>query len=103
MQAANFFEEHHCCGERELGAQRDFTPLEGDPLAAPQCWSLAEQGCVLFVPEQLAMRRRRQGDNEVFGMSFLDVISCGFAAMVAILMLAKRAPDQIPLRRLLCL
>ena len=43
------------------------------------------------------MRRRRQGDNEVFGMSFLDVISCGFAAMVAILMLAKRAPDQIPL------
>lgn len=37
-------------------------------------------------------RRNREGD-EVFGMSFLDVISCGFAAMVAILMLAKQQPN----------
>lgn len=29
-------------------------------------------------------------------MSFLDVISCGFAAMVAILMLAKQQPDPVP-------
>ena len=42
------------------------------------------------------MKRRSRDGEEVFGMSFLDVISCGFAAMVAILMLAKQEPDAIP-------
>lgn len=42
------------------------------------------------------MRRRSREGDEVFGMSFLDVISCGFAAMVAILMLAKQQPDPVP-------
>lgn len=43
------------------------------------------------------MKRRSRDGDEVFGMSFLDVISCGFAAMVAILMLAKQQPDAIPI------
>jgi hypothetical protein len=43
------------------------------------------------------MKRRSQDSDEVFGMSFLDVISCGFAAMVAILMLAKQQPDSVPI------
>lgn len=42
------------------------------------------------------MRRPSRERDEVFGMSFLDVISCGFAAMVAILMLAKQQPDPVP-------
>ena len=44
------------------------------------------------------MRRPNRDDHEVFGMSFLDVISCGFAAMVAILMLAKQQPEPIVLK-----
>ena len=39
------------------------------------------------------MRRRARDTDEVFGMSFLDVVSCGFAAMVAILMLSKNSPE----------
>ncbi len=39
------------------------------------------------------MRRRARDTDEVFGMSFLDVVSCGFAAMVAILMLSKTSPE----------
>ena len=41
----------------------------------------------------MAVKRRLRDQEEVFGMSFLDVISCGFAAMVAILMLAKQEPE----------
>ncbi|MDB2643917.1 VWA domain-containing protein [Luminiphilus sp.] len=41
------------------------------------------------------MKRRLRDQDEVFGMSFLDVISCGFAAMVAILMLAKQQPESV--------
>lgn len=39
------------------------------------------------------MKRRVRKQDEIFGMSFLDVVACGFGAMVAILMLAKNAPD----------
>lgn len=39
------------------------------------------------------MRRPKRNHDEVFGMSFLDVVSCGFGAMVAILMLSKNAPE----------
>ena len=46
------------------------------------------------------MRRPNREGDEVFGMSFLDVISCGFAAMVAILMLAKQQPDSVPVESL---
>lgn len=41
------------------------------------------------------MKRRLRDQDEVFGMSFLDVISCGFAAMVAILTLAKQQPESV--------
>ena len=43
------------------------------------------------------MKRKSRDGDEVFGMCFLDVISCGFAAMVAILMLAKQQPDAVPI------
>ena len=43
----------------------------------------------------MAVKRRLRDQDEVFGMSFLDVISCGFAAMVAILMLAKQQPETV--------
>ncbi|MGI9311267.1 MAG: vWA domain-containing protein [bacterium] len=33
--------------------------------------------------------KRRRGDGEIFSMSFLDVICCGFGAMVLLVLLAK--------------
>ena len=35
-------------------------------------------------------------ETEVFGMSFLDVISCGFGAMVMMLLLAKHGVSNVP-------
>lgn len=37
------------------------------------------------------MRRRRRRETEVFGLSFLDAISCGFGAIVLLLVLTKIA------------
>jgi len=39
--------------------------------------------------------RKKKEELEIFGMSFLDVISCGFGAIVALLMLAKNLPTPI--------
>ena len=41
------------------------------------------------------MKRLRRTSAEVFGMSFLDVVSCAFGAMVALLMLIDEAPDEV--------
>jgi hypothetical protein len=41
------------------------------------------------------MKRMRRTSAEVFGMSFLDVVSCAFGAMVALLMLIDEAPDEV--------
>lgn len=38
----------------------------------------------------------RRKETEVFGMSFLDVISCGFGAMVMMLLLAKTGVSNVP-------
>ncbi len=37
------------------------------------------------------MRRRRRRETEIFGLSFLDAISCGFGAIVLLLVLTKIA------------
>ena len=34
------------------------------------------------------MKRRRRRDTEIFSMSFLDVVSCGFGAVILLLVLA---------------
>jgi len=41
------------------------------------------------------MKRMRRTSAEVFGMSFLDVVSCAFGAMVALLMLIDEAPEEL--------
>ena len=41
------------------------------------------------------MKRMRRTSAEVFGMSFLDVVSCAFGAMVALLMLIDEAPEEV--------
>jgi hypothetical protein len=40
--------------------------------------------------------KKRRAETEVFGMSFLDVISCGFGAMVMMLLLAKSSVSDEP-------
>jgi len=37
---------------------------------------------------------KRHQDREVFGLSFLDIISCSFAAMLSLLILARNAPNE---------
>ena len=44
------------------------------------------------------MKRMRRTSAEVFGMSFLDVVSCAFGAMVALLMLIDEAPDEVVIK-----
>ena len=41
------------------------------------------------------MKRMRRTSAEVFGMSFLDIVSCAFGAMVALLMLIDEAPEEV--------
>ena len=41
------------------------------------------------------MSRRMRRDLEVFGLSFLDVVSCGFGAIVLLLVLSKSAEPSI--------
>jgi len=36
----------------------------------------------------------RQRDLEIFSLSFLDIISCGFGAIVLLVLLSKNMPDQ---------
>ena len=41
------------------------------------------------------MKLRQRDDREVFGISFLDVISCGFGAVLSLVIMAKNGEDQI--------
>lgn len=44
----------------------------------------------------MSRRRRRNRENEAFGLSFLDAICCGFGAIVLLLVITKTAePTQI--------
>lgn len=38
---------------------------------------------------------RKRSSTEVFGLSFLDIISCGFAAMLSLLLLAKTSDSEV--------
>jgi len=38
---------------------------------------------------------KKRISTEVFGLSFLDIISCGFAAMLSLLLLAKNKDDKL--------
>lgn len=44
-------------------------------------------------------RRRRRRDGEAFGLSFLDAISCGFGAIVLLLVITKTAEPTIQQER----
>ncbi|MDT0617995.1 hypothetical protein RM531_05880 [Salinisphaera sp. P385] len=44
-------------------------------------------------------RRRRRRDGEAFGLSFLDAISCGFGAIVLLLVITKTAEPTIQKER----
>jgi len=41
------------------------------------------------------MKIRKRGEREIFGISFLDVISCGFGAVLALVIMANKE-EQIP-------
>jgi hypothetical protein len=43
----------------------------------------------------MAMKLRRRDDREIFGISFLDVISCAFGALLALVIIAKNGEEQI--------
>ena len=34
------------------------------------------------------MMKKRRGDSDVFGLSFLDIISCGFGAVVLLVLIS---------------
>ena len=69
-------------------------PLEGDPLATAGYWSLPRQ------PAGRSYRHRRTGHDparelEEIGLSFLDVICCGFGAIILLLMIVKIAEPVV--------
>lgn len=43
----------------------------------------------------MAIKLAKRSQSEVFGTSFLDIISCGFGAMLALLILAKDSDQKI--------
>ncbi len=70
-------------------------PLEGDPIASAAYWDLA-QSTTRRLPrtvEGLAMKPRRP--VEEMSMSFLDVICCGFGAVILLLMTTKFIPPTV--------
>jgi hypothetical protein len=42
------------------------------------------------------MARRKKRDADSFTMSFLDIMCCGFGAVVLLMMIAKTSPEQTP-------
>ena len=44
----------------------------------------------------MAIKLVKKNQSEVFGTSFLDIISCGFGAMLVLLILAKDSEEEIP-------
>ena len=64
--------------------------MEGDPIAAPSYWRLAQitGGSFPIASRGLAMKK---GRREIEGIAylFLDVISCGFGAIILLLVLTK--------------
>ena len=62
-------------------------PMEGDPIAASAFWRLAVATRGAFLaPRRLAMKIRRQRSEDT-SISFLDVICCGFGAIVLLMRL----------------
>ena len=66
-------------------------PMEGDPMAAPRFLEAGHgDPRLLHDPvEGLAVRRRERRPFEVFSLSFLDCICCGFGAIILLLVLTK--------------
>ena len=63
--------------------------MEGDPQAAPAYWLLVDPHGRLDAGALggLAMKRRRE--FEIFSMSFLDAICCGFGAMILLFLVIR--------------
>ena len=40
------------------------------------------------------MMKKRRGDSDVFGLSFLDIISCGFGAVVLLVLISDFAVNE---------
>ena len=40
------------------------------------------------------MMKKRRGDGDVFGLSFLDIISCGFGAVVLLVLISDFAVNE---------
>ena len=74
-------------------------PLEGDPSASAAYWQLAQltRGSFITPLEGLAIMLKRSRETESFTVSFLDVASCGFGAMI-ILAYARKAVAAIATR-----
>ena len=43
----------------------------------------------------MAIKLVKKNQSEVFGTSFLDIISCGFGAMLVLLILAEDSEEEI--------
>ena len=81
-------------------------PMEGDPMAAPAFWKLAIASGGSLVTSagtgrEAGSRAGRRRSIEVFSLSFLDCICCGFGAIILLLVLSKidePAPSSRPAR-----
>ena len=86
--------------EQCAGQHRIYLPMEGDPMAASEYWQLAQR-----LQRQLFCRPPSTGpeasscDNDApppeFSLSFLDVICCGFGAVILLLMITKTVQPQV--------
>ena len=41
--------------------------------------------------------KRKKRELEIFNLSFLDIISCGFGAMVLLILISKQMPESSPI------
>ena len=64
-------------------------PMEGDYNAAIVYWLLAYRTRRLVHEHQQGLAVRKRRDVEVFSLSFLDCICCGFGAIILLLVLSK--------------
>ena len=89
-QRQEFFEEA-AAGVRGPAHHVILLPLEGDPERGRAVLALrhAHRRAVPGAGGGLAVRRRRRGSDN--NLSFLDVVSCGFGAIVLLILITKPA------------
>ena len=70
-------------------------PMEGDPMASAAWWQLARPSLAVHLSPFLGLAMIRRRGIEEFSVSFLDVICCGFGAVILLLMLTKTLEPQV--------